>query len=121
MTEKVERSSVRDRESRRVIGRRLKMLWGFLGFLSALFLILAMTRQWRGNEHVVSHEVVHSANKTEVSEEGVRQGNEQQMKESLRDNKAMRQGSETRIRLEEIRTRSSAVDADATLRLFDEL
>lgn len=122
--EKVERSSLRDRESRRIIGRRLKMLWGSLGFLIGLFLILAATRQWRRNEDVIKGESVHLGNRTEEPLKeavGMRQENGELRREMRRDDERWRPGTKTSMRVGDTTARSSAVDADATLRLFDEL
>ena len=122
--ENVERSSLRDRESRRIIGRRLKMMWGSLGFLIGLFLILAATRQWRRYEDVIKDESVHLGNRTEkVLKEavGMRQENGELRREIQRDDEGWRPGTKTSIRVEDTTVRSSAIDADATLRLFDEL
>ena len=124
MREKVERSSLRDRESRRIIGRRFKMLCGSLGFLVGLFLILAVTRQWRRNEDVMSDEIVHLGNRTEeVFEDvmGLRQKNGEQRRKRQQDDEGWRPGEKTSIKVEDTTARSSARDADATLRLFDEL
>ena len=119
----VERSSLRDRETRRMVGRRWKMLWGFLGFLTGLFVILATTRQWRRNEYAIRDEVVHSVNRTEeVFREvvGFRE-NGQQEGESRRDDEGVRPVAKTRIGAQETTATSSVVDADVILRLFDEL
>ena len=122
MREKVERSSLQDRESRRIIGRRWKMLWGFLGLTTGLFLILAATRQWRRNEYAMRDEGVHSAHPLEVFQEVIRfQENRQQRSESQRDDEGMRLGAELRIGVKETTAKSSVGDADAILRLFDEL
>lgn len=125
--DKVERSSLRDRESRRIVGRRLKMLWGFLGSITGLFLILATTRHWRGNEYAIKDEVVHLVNRTEgpFGEVVGVQSDGKQGTESQQDNEGVRPDVETRIRVKETTAgspaRISAVDADAALRLFDEL
>ena len=119
----VERSSLRDRETRRIVGRRWKMLWGFLGFLTGLFVILATTRQWRRNAYAIRDGVVHSVDRTEeVFEEvvGLRE-NGQQKRESRRDDEGVRPGAKTRIGAQETTATSSVVDADVILRLFDEL
>ena len=125
---KVERSSLRERESRRLFGRRLKMLWGFLGSVIGLFLILAMTRQWRGNGYSAENEIVRIANRTEgVFEKAVGfQENGQQRMEIQGDSEGLRSSTKTGIGIEEATRTSSArsstaVDADAALRLFDEL
>lgn len=125
--DKVERSSLRDRESRRMVGRRLKMLWGFLGSIAGLFLILATTRHWRGNEYAVKDEVVHLLNRTEGAfgeVVGVRSDG-QQSRESQQDIERLKSDVETRTRVKETTTgnpaKISAVNVDATLRLFDEL
>lgn len=121
---KVERSSLRDRESRRMFGRRLRMLWGSLGSIIAIFLILAATRQWRRNSDIVRHEVVHLGNQTEaVFEEvvGKRQTEWDQERERKGDDEGRRPGAKTGERMEDRTARVSAVDVDATLRLFDEL
>ena len=119
----VERSSLRDRETRRIVGRRWKMLWGFLGFLTGLFVILATTRQWRRNEYAMRDGVVHSVNpKEEMSEKVVGfRGNGQQKRESRRDDEGVRPGAKTRIGAKETTATRPAVDADVILRLFDEL
>ncbi len=122
--EKVERSSLRDRESRRIIGRRLKILWGSLGFLIGLFLILAATRQWRRNEDVIKDESVHLGIQTEESLKeavGMRQENGELRREMRRHDERWRPGTKTSMRVEDTTASSSAVDPDATLRLFDEL
>lgn len=121
--EKVERSSLQDRESRRIIGMRLKMLWGALGLLIGLLLMLTATRQWRRDKYVMTDEVVHLGNRTEAFEDvvGIRQGKWEQRREKQRDDEGWRPGGQTKKRVEDTTARSSAVDADATLRLFDEL
>ena len=125
--EKVERSSLRDRESRRIVGRRLKMLCGFLGSITGLFLILATTRHWRGNDYAMKDEVEHLVNRTEgaFGEVVGVQSDGQRSRESQQDNVGLRSDVETRIRVKETKAgspaRISAVDADAALRLFDEL
>ena len=119
---KVETSSVRETESRRVIGRRLRMLWGFLGFLAVLFVILAMTRQWRRNEYVAGNEVLRLVDRREdTSEESMCQGNGQQRMERRRDAEGSRSATKTGTRFTEEWVRNSSVDVDATLRLFNEL
>ena len=120
MREKVESSSLRDRESRRIIGRRLKMLWGSLGFVVGLFLILAVTRQWRRNEDVTRDEVVHLDNRTEELV-GMRQEGWERRRERQQNDEGRRPGAKVSVKVEDPAARSSAVDADATLRLFDEL
>ena len=126
--EKVEKSSMRDRESRRMFGRRLKLLWGFLGSVIGLFLILATTRQWRGNEYATREELLHLANRTEgVSEKVVGlQEDAQQQRERQGDNESLGSSTRTGIGVDETTsgspaTSSMAADADAMLRLFDEL
>ena len=117
--EKVERSSLRDKESRRVIGRRLKILWGSLGFFIGLFSILASTRQWRRNGDVMKDEVAHLSDWTEVV--GMGQERWEQGRERQRDYEGSRRGAKTSTKLEGTAARSPAVDVDATLRLLDEL
>ena len=125
--DKVDRSSLRDTESRRIVGRRLKMLLGCLGSIAGLFLILATTRHWRGNEYTVKDELVHLVNRTEgpVGEELGAQSVGRQGRESQQDNEGLRPDVETRMRVKDTTAgspaRVSAVDADAALRLFDEL
>ena len=101
------------------------MLWGSLGFLIGLFLILAATRQWRRNGDATTDEVVHLGSRMEeVFEEavGMRQSEwEQRRGMAQQDDKGNRSGATTDISVEKTTARSSAVDADATLRLFDEL
>ena len=124
MRAKVEGSSLRDRESRRIMGRRLKMLWGLLGSLVGLFLILAATRQWRRNEDVMKGATVQSGNWTEEIFKDVMGGREEepeQKREKQRGDQSWRPGADTTIKVEDTATRRSAVDADATLRLLDEL
>lgn len=121
---KVEGSSLRDRESRRIMGRRLKMLWGSLAFLVGFFFILAVTRQWRRHEDVMKDQTVHQGNWTEEMLKevvGMRQGKQEQRRESQRDDEGRRPAADANMRVEDTTTRSSAADADATLRLFDEL
>ena len=117
--EKVERSSLRDKEFRRVIGRRLKILWGSLGFFIGLFSILASTRQWRRNGDVMKDEVAHLSDWTEVV--GMGQERWEQGRERQRDDEGSRRGAKTSAKLEGTAARSPAVDVDATLRLLDEL
>lgn len=114
---------MRDMESRLIIGRRLKMLWGSLGFLFGVFLVLAATRQWRRNEDVMRDELVHSGNRTAVFETVPRmhQGKWAQGRECQQDDQGWRLGAKASERVEDTTAKSSAVDADATLRLFDEL
>lgn len=120
--EKVERRSVRDRESRRVIGRRLRMLGGLMGFLTMVFCILSMTRQWRRNESLMRDEFVPSFDqKGRMSEEGGCQEGPQQRRERQMDDEGLKLGAKARVSLMETLARSSSVEADATLRLFDEL
>lgn len=124
MREKVERSSLRDKESRRIIGRRLKILWGSLGFFIGLFSILAATRQWRRNGDVMKDEVAHLSNRTEVAFEevmGMGQERWEQGRERQRDDEGSRRGAKTSTKVEGTTARSPAVDVDATLRLLDEL
>ena len=118
--EKVERSSLRDRQSRRTRGRRLKMLWCSLGFMVALFLILAATRQWRRDERATGDDVVHLGNRTEEVA-GRRQEEWRRGRERRGDDGGWRPDAKASVRVEDTAARSSAVDADATLRLFDEL
>ena len=120
--EKVERSAVRERESRRVIGRRLKILWGLLGFFVVLFLILAITRQWRRNETLIGDEIERTRTSIgNVSEKGKQQGNWERRSEGHRNDGDREPGGKVRVGLKEKRGMSSVVNADATLRLFDEL
>ena len=123
--EKVERSSLRDRESRRTIGRRLKMMWGTLGFLIGLFLILAATRQWRRNGNATRDEAVHSGSRMEDGSEemlGTRHGLWEQSTEMAQADKEGKRASATAdINVQVTSVKSPAVDVDATLRLFDEL
>ena len=124
MREKVERSSLRDRESRRIVGRRLKMLWGSLAFIVGMFFILAATRQWRRNKDMVRDEVVHLGNRTEADFEkaaGMRQKEWDHARERQGDDEGRIPGSKTSMRADERTATKSAVDSDATLRLFDEL
>lgn len=99
------------------------MLWGSLGFLVALFLILAATRQWRRNEDVMRDEIVHLGNRTEVFEDvmGLRQKNGEQRRKRQQYDEGWRPGGKTSMKVEDTTARSSVGDADATLRLFDEL
>ena len=126
--EKVERSSLRDRESRRTIGRRLKMLWGTLGLLIGLFLILAVTRQWRRNGNPTRDELVHSGSRMEDGSEemlGTRHEIWEQSTEIAQPDKEGKEGkraiAKADMKVKVTGVRSSAVDVDATLRLFDEL
>ena len=123
MRGKVESSSLRDRESRRMIGRRLKMLWGSLGLLFGLLVILAATRQWRRNEDFIRDRTVHLGNRTEAFEKVGRLHQEiwEQRRARQRDDEGWRPSTKTSIRVEDTTARSTAVDVDATLRLFDEL
>ena len=113
--EKVEVSSMRDRESRRVISRRLKMMWACLGSLAMLVFILATTRHWRRNDHATGDQSVHSADWADTPEKGVGQEDWQPERERQQDDKDWKPGARTRPRLEDL------MDVDATLRLFDEL
>ncbi len=45
---KVEREAEKDREGRKRIGRRLMMLWGFLGVWGVMALVLMVVRHWPG-------------------------------------------------------------------------
>ena len=123
--EKVERSSLRDSESRRTIGRRLKMLWGTLGLLIGLFLILATTRQWRRDGNATRDEAVHSGRRMEdVSEEVLGTPHEmweQSTEMTQPDKEGKRASAKADMNVQVTAVRSSAVDVDATLRLFDEL
>ena len=121
--EKVERSALRDRESRRMIGRRLKMLWGSMGLLLGLLLIVAATRQWRRNEDVMRDRTVRLGNRTEAFEKlgHLRREDWEQRRARLRDDEGWRPSTKTSMRGQDSTARSSAVDVDATLRLFDEL
>ena len=84
-----------------------------------LVFALAITRHWRRNEYATRDEIVHSANRMDMSENGVRQENWQQNRERQRDDEDLRPGAKTRTRFEELT--ATVVDVDATLRLFDEL
>ena len=122
--DKVERSSLRDRESRRTIGRRLKMLWGTLGFLIGLFLILAATRQWRRNGNATKDEAVHSGSPMEDGSEKVL-GTRHEIRErntemAQPDKEGKRASAKADMNVQVTAAGSSAVDVDATLRLFDE-
>lgn len=100
------------------------MLWGSLGFLVGFFFILAVTRQWRRHEDVMKDQTVHLGNWTEEMLKevvGMRQGKQEQRRESQRDDEGRRPAADANMRVEDTTTRSSAADADATLRLFDEL
>ena len=100
------------------------MLWGSLGFLFGLLLLLMATRQWRWNENVIRDEIMHLGNRTEEASEkvvGLRQAKWEQRKARQQDDEGWRPGTKTSMRVEDTTTRSSAVDVDATLRLFDEL
>ena len=123
--EKVERSSLRDRESRRTIGRRLKMLWGTLGFLIGLFLILAVTRQWRRNGNATRDEAVHSGSRMEDGSEEMlgtfHEIWEQSTEMAQPDKEGKSASAKADMKVQVSAVRSSAVDVDATLRLFDEL
>lgn len=121
--EKVEKSSLRDQESRRMMSRRRRMLCGSLGFLFGLLLILAATRQWRRNEETMRGEIVRFGDRTEAFEkvERLRQEIWEQRRARQRDREGWRSDTQTSMRMEGTTARSSAVDVDATLRLFDEL
>lgn len=122
--EKVERSSLRDKESRRITGRRLKIMWGSLGFFIGLCSILAATRQWRRNGDVMKDEVAHLSNRTEVVFEevmGTGQERWKQGRERQRDDEGSRRDAKTSTKVEDTTARSPAVDVDATLQLLDEL
>lgn len=103
------------------------MLWGFLGSIAGLFLILATTRHWRGNEYATKDELVHLVSRTEgpFGEVVGAQSDGRHGRESQQDNEGLRADVKTRIRVKETTAgspaRISAVDADAALRLFDEL
>ena len=123
--DKVERSSLRDRESRRTIGRRLKMLGGTLGFLIGLFLILAATRQWRRNGNATKDEAVHSGIPIEDGSEEVLGTRheiwERNTEMAQPDKEGKRASAKADMNVQVTAVGSSAVDVDATLRLFDEL
>ena len=121
--EKVDRSSLRDRESRLIMSRRLKMLWGSLGFLVGLFLVLAATRQWRRSEDITRDELVHLGNQMEGFEEvaPMRHGKWAQRRGRQQDDEGWRLGAKTSKGVQDTTASSLPVDADATLRLFDEL
>ena len=103
------------------------MLCGFLGSITGLVLILATTRHWRGNEYAMKDEVVHLVNQTEgtFGEVVGFPSDGQQGRESQQDNEGLEPNVETRTRVKETTAgspaRISTVDADAALRLFDEL
>lgn len=103
------------------------MLWGLLGFIAVLVLILATTRHWRRNEYLIRDEVVPSVNRTEwdINNVGGLQGNRQQRMKNQRDSEDLRPGAKMKTGAKETTetrsVRSSAVDADAVLRRFDEL
>ena len=106
-----------------MIGRRLKMLCGSLGFLFGLLLILAATRQWRRNEEMMRDEIVRLGNRTETFEKvgHLRQELWERRRARQRDGEGWRSGTKTSVSVEGTTARRSAVDVDATLRLFDEL
>ena len=86
-----------------------------------------MTRHWRGNEYAVKDELVYLVNRTEGALGDVvgAQSDGQHGRERQQDKEGSRQDVGTRIRVKETtagsQARTSAVDADAALRLFDEL
>ena len=86
------------------------MLWGSLGLIVGLFLILAATRQWRKNEDTLRTEIMH-----------LRPDRQEQGRERQRDDEGGRPSVRPSVRVKDIIAKSSAVDADATLRLFEEL
>lgn len=99
-------------------------MWGSLGFFLGLFLILAATRQWRRTEDVVRDEVAHLGNRMEdgfVEVMGTSQDKWERASEEQRDDEGWMPNAKTGIKAQHTTARSSAVDADATLRLFDEL
>lgn len=100
------------------------MLWGSLAFIIGILFILAATRQWRRNRDMVRDEVVHLGNGTEAVFEkvmGMRQKEWDHARERQRDDGGRRPGAKTSMRAKDTTATKSAVDADATLRLFDEL
>ncbi|KAL2037328.1 hypothetical protein N7G274_010017 [Stereocaulon virgatum] len=109
---KVEDSKRRDEEGERTIGRRLRVLWGCCGVWIVLFMILIIVRQ-RGPGVIVSSGKIHEA----WGLEG--RGNISQ-DTGLGSAGIGRSGSSS-SKVKSSTKRKSAVDAEATLRLFDEL
>ena len=125
---KVESSARRDTEDERRIGRRLKVLWGFLGFWIVLLMILIIVRQRAHGMDVKGGKLVELGNRTWDEKMGSREVHKAWGWESKgnRSEDNGRSSSGERVGASSSRTRSSskrssAVDAEATLRLFDEL
>ena len=125
---KVESSARRDTEDERRIGRRLKMLWGFLGFWIVLLMILIIVRQRGHGMDVKGGKSVELGNRTWDEKMGSREVHKawgwERKGNGSQDNEGSSSGE--RVGASSSRTRSSskrslAVDAEATLRLFDEL
>lgn len=108
---KVETSARRDVEDENRLGRRLKMLWGFLGFWIILLLVLVVARQRGMGNDVRSGELV------ELSDREGREFYKGRIEEE-RTEVMGRKGHEPKTTRWES---GNGVDAEATLRLFDEL
>lgn len=122
---KVESSASRDTEDERRIGRRLKVLWGFLGFWIVLLMILIILRQRGHGMEIKGGNLVELGNRTWDEKMGSREMHKAYGWESkgnrCEDNGRSSSGERVGACSSSTRSsskRSSAVDAEATLRLL---
>ena len=122
MRTRVEASAKRDVEDERRIGRRLKVLWGFLGFWVVLVTILLIARQLRGELDVRGRTLAELENKPWEGKLGIglREQDGNSSSERPIEQNPRGPSSASRVRTTATR-RGSSVDTEATLRLFDEL
>lgn len=109
---RVEESKRRDEEGERMIGRRLRVLWGCCGVWIVLFMILIIVRQ-RGPGVDVRGGKMHKLLELESN------GNRSQ--ETVLGSAGVGRSLSSSSKVRSKTKRKSAVDAEATLRLFDEL
>lgn len=115
--QKVEENGERDKEGELAAERRLKMLWGFLGFWGALVLVLMVARHWpRVGVDVRGGRLVELANQTwDGMENGIGSG-------LKRANVVSGEGGgrQKEMSMSE-KSKSTSIHEDPLLKLFDEL
>lgn len=117
---RVERNGERDRERRRRVGRRLKMLWVILGCWGALALVLGVLRHWPGvGVDVRGGRVVELGNRTVDAALGVVLSCSSA---EIEREKGVGGGTTTASRSEGlVQTSKTPLVEDPIIRLFDEL
>jgi hypothetical protein len=115
---RVEDSKRRDEEGERMIGRRLRVLWGCCGVWVVLFMILIIVRQRGPGVDVRGGKMVELG---EMHEAWGLEGRGNRSQDTGIGSAGVGRSVSSSSRVKSSTKRKSAVDAEATLRLFDEL